>query len=309
MCLLSCKMDRFKNIVYPVLHLETVFYSDDRSYDEDSLQLIYGDFWQDYKQGILYIPESEDFNFVVNEMKLNENIKSALSLMQDNYQNFNNYSLKLNDAIINYTEFFPAKKVPRIVTYFGAFNFPIAVNQNTLGIGLEMFLGSSFYKDLSYKYPPYMHHQFSSEYLVCTAMDEWLKSEFSFNKGSFLANIIHQGKIKYILTRILDEEEHIIMRFTEEQLNWCELSEFSIWSFLISKGLLYSNDRFEIEKFINPAPSSRGMPEESPGQAVNWIGFKIVEKFMQNNPDLTLEELMQIQDAQYILQKSKYRAK
>ena len=166
----SCVPDKSNEIVYPTLHLETIFYSTDKNYNEDSLELIYGAFWQDYKQGILYVPENKDINSVVAEITADKDFAKSISLIQQNYQEFDDFSLELSDAFVNYKKFFPSKKAPKLVTYFGAFNFPVAVNENTLAIGLEMFLEPSFYKDLSYKYPPYMHHQFSSEFMICTAM-------------------------------------------------------------------------------------------------------------------------------------------
>lgn len=307
LCLCGCKFDQNKDIVYPVSHMEALFYANDKDFDEDSLRLIYGSFWDDYKEGITYFPENEDFNQYLRKMKSHEKFIEAIDLVQKNYSNFDSYATKLNDALVNYVRFFPSKQAPNLVTYFGAFNFPVAVNENTLAIGLEMFLGSSYYKDLSYKYPPYMHHQLNSKYMVCMGLNEWIKSEFPLNRGNFLANIIHQGKIKYALTQIVEEQEHIIMGYTKEQLQWCQLSEHSIWKHLITNALLYSNDKSEIDKFINPSPSSRGMPAESPGQLVNWVGLQIVKKFMKNNPEMSLKELMLINDAQFILQQSKYK--
>ena len=304
----GCKFDNTEDIIYPVSHMEDLFDSNKKNFDEDSLQLIYGTFLDDYKQGITYFPANEDFNSYLEKMKSHEKFIEAFNLIQEKYQNFDSYELELNKAVVNYVGFFPTKQAPKLVTYFGAFNFPVAVNENTLAIGLEMFLGASYYKDLSYKYPPYMHHRLNSEYMVSMALNEWIKSEFLLERGNFLANIIHQGKIKYILSQVVDKEEHIIMGYTKQQLEWCQLSELSIWKHLISNALLYSNDKFEIDKFINPSPSSRGMPSDSPGQLVNWVGLQIVKKFMKNNPDISLQELMLTQDAQYILQQSKYKA-
>lgn len=307
LCLCGCKFDQTKEIAYPVSHMEALFYANDKDFDEDSLRLIYGSFWDDYKEGIIYFPENEYFNQYLRKMKSHEKFIEAVDLIQKNYLNFDSYALELNDALVNYVRFFPSKQAPNLVTYFGAFNFPVAVNENTLAIGLEMFLGSSYYKDLSYKYPPYMHHQLNSKYMVSMAFNEWIKSEFLLNRGNFLANIIHQGKIKYALSQIVQEEEHIIMGYTKEQLQWCQLSEHSIWKHLITNALLYSNDKSEIDKFINPSPSSRGMPAESPGQLVNWVGLQIVKKFMKNNSEMSLKDLMLINDAQFILQQSKYK--
>ena len=58
---------------------------------------------------------------------------------------------------------------------------------------------------------------------------------------------------------------------------------------------------------MNPAPYSKGMPHESPGQVAVWVGWNIVNEFMQNNTDVSISELFKIKDAQYILNQSKYK--
>ena len=58
---------------------------------------------------------------------------------------------------------------------------------------------------------------------------------------------------------------------------------------------------------MKPAPYSKGIPVESPGQVAVWVGWNIVNEFMANNKDVTISELFEIKDAQYILNKSKYK--
>jgi hypothetical protein len=40
-----------------------------------------------------------------------------------------------------------------------------------------------------------------------------------------------------------------------------------------------------------------------------WVGWQIVRKYMQENKDVTLQQLMAQKDAQYILNGSKYKPK
>ena len=49
------------------------------------------------------------------------------------------------------------------------------------------------------------------------------------------------------------------------------------------------------------------MPLESPGQVAVWVGWNIVEEFMSNNPNVSIRDLFQLHDAQYILNESKYK--
>ena len=61
------------------------------------------------------------------------------------------------------------------------------------------------------------------------------------------------------------------------------------------------------KQIFNPAPYSKGMPIESPGQVAVWVGWNIVNEFMSKNQDVTISELFQIKEAQYILNQSKYK--
>ena len=49
------------------------------------------------------------------------------------------------------------------------------------------------------------------------------------------------------------------------------------------------------------------MTNKSPGRIAYWLGWKIVYEYIENNKNLTLEQLMQNTDAQQILQQSGYK--
>tara|TARA_B100000575_G_scaffold288235_1_gene287934 strand:- start:806 stop:1171 length:366 start_codon:yes stop_codon:yes gene_type:complete len=120
--------------------------------------------------------------------------------------------------------------------------------------------------------------------------------------------MIHAGRIQYILSKILPNyNDSIIMGYSDSQIQWCENNEMSIWNFFIEEDLLYSTKYEDIVKYLNPAPYSKGMPQKSPGQVAVWVGWQIVKAYMNNFPDSSLQDLMTINDAQYLLKKSKYK--
>jgi hypothetical protein len=51
------------------------------------------------------------------------------------------------------------------------------------------------------------------------------------------------------------------------------------------------------------------MPTESPGQAVNYLGKKIVEAFVKANPKVTMAQLLAIDDGQEVLAGARYKPK
>ena len=94
--------------------------------------------------------------------------------------------------------------------------------------------------------------------------------------------------------------------FTSDQMLWCIKNEKQMWNYLIEKKLLFSTDYMTINKHINPAPFTSGYPKESPGRASIWLGWKIVDAYMERNSDLTLKNLMLDDDYQKILSESRY---
>jgi hypothetical protein len=122
-----------------------------------------------------------------------------------------------------------------------------------------------------------------------------------------MTEMIHQGKLRYFEKCMLPEvNDSIIFGFTGSQLNFCRKNEDQMWQYIIEHNLLFSTDRFVIRKLTDEAPFTSFFSSESPGRAAIWIGFRIVESYMMKNRGVTLEELMNNYDVQFILEKARY---
>ena len=97
------------------------------------------------------------------------------------------------------------------------------------------------------------------------------------------------------------------LRFSKTDLQWCDKNESSIWTFLIENDVLFSSREKEYRSYINHAPFSKGMTQDSPSRIAYYIGYKIVEKYMKNNNEVSIKELMFEEDFMQILTKSKYK--
>ena len=84
------------------------------------------------------------------------------------------------------------------------------------------------------------------------------------------------------------------------------IRDSNIYVHVLSEDLLYETRGKKIKSLVDRSPSSKGMPAESPGRTANYIGYKIVEKFMSRT-DISLDSLIRIQDAQFILDNSRYK--
>ncbi len=120
--------------------------------------------------------------------------------------------------------------------------------------------------------------------------------------------MIREGKLMYYLDLVLpDEEDSTKIGFTAAQLQWCRDNEDEIWKFLASEDLLFSNKTEHLRKYINDAPYSYGMPEESPGRVAVWVGWQIVRSYMMKNDNITIQQLFNTIDGLEVLNSSNYK--
>lgn len=293
-----------------IQHLESLYETDPDRLSLDSLQNEYGYFWEVYSHHILPFSNDSSFVDVLKSFQKDSNYQRVYTDIKNTFTDFEVYEKELTLGIQRYNQHFPNRVKPSIVTFFGAFNFPIANTDSVIGIGLDMFLGkeSGYYQKLENKYPSYMHQQFQPNYMTALAIKGWLETEFPIRQQNFLSYMVQKGRLQYILEQLLpNTPDSVLMGYTKAQIEWCEASEFSIWQFFIQEELLYSNKHEHVIKYMQPAPFSGRMPKESPGRVAVWTGWQIVKAYMDRHPNATLQDLMDIPDAQLLLNKSKYK--
>jgi hypothetical protein len=219
----------------------------------------------------------------------------------------------LTDAWNHYSHYFPGEKIPGMFTCVTGFNNSIIVADSVLGIGLDRYLGSGskFYPKLgiyNYQAKKMVPERILTDCMYGWATADWDYSRAGYKTDNLLANIIHEGKLLYFTRCMLPREsDEIIFGFTGQQLQFCKNNEDQMWQYLIEHDLLFSTDRLTVRKFTGEAPFTSYFTEESPGRAAAWIGFRIVEAYMKNNPKVSLAGLMNESDPEAILEKARYK--
>jgi len=233
-------------------------------------------------------------------------------LTMDLYPELGTVEKGLEDAFRHYLYYFPGRIVPDVYSCITGFNNSIITGDSVLGIGLDRYLGP----DCEY-YPrleiySYMSARMAPQYIVPDCIYGWGASEWDFGSMNYpdenlLAEMIHEGKLKYFEKCMLpDINDEIIFGFTSDQMKFCRNNEDQMWQYMIENDLVFKTDRFIIRKLIGDAPFTSYFTNESPGRAAVWIGFRIVESFMSRNRNTNLESLMNDVNIQQILEKAKY---
>ncbi|HLG34260.1 MAG TPA: hypothetical protein VI757_05215 [Bacteroidia bacterium] len=232
--------------------------------------------------------------------------------VQEAFKNISETETKIVDALRHYKYYFPQKKIPDLITFVSLFNYAVISTDSVLGIGLDMYLGSESKYYASLGFPEYKIQHMRKEYISLDAMRGWLESEFPFDEGkhNFLSHLIYKGKILYALDAMFPKlSDTLKTGYSASQFDWCYENEKNIWSFFIDQKLLFSNSVEQYSKYISEGPTTNGFPKESPGNIAAFTGWQIVKSYMKENSDVSLEKLMNENDATVILKDSKYKPK
>ena len=209
-----------------------------------------------------------------------------------------------------YKYYFPNKPVPRIITFISGFNQSMVTTDTIIGIGLDKYLGSKceYYKRLGI--PAYARVNMYKEKIPTDCAKAWALTQFTMSDSSFnlLSNMIYQGKIIYFTQMMVpDANDTILTGLSKHNIEWCEKNENQMWTYLIEKKLLFTSDYLTINKFIQDGPFTKDFGQSSPGRAAVWIGWQIIQSYMDKYPEVSLKELMEDNDFQTILNKAKYK--
>ena len=311
--LLSCKGNKPDisdiNVTIEIQRLDKDMFEKDAA----SLHDKYGTFLNYYTHDILGIGYYYDtaFEHNRNEFKNAEVVQIAYKDVGEQYPDLTDLNQKLTTAFKYYKYYFPEKFVPEVYSYISGFNQSIMLTDSVIGVSLDKYLGAGYkvYDELGFS--KYLSRNMTREKIPSDCISTWIGSEcfLDYRKNNnLLSKMLHEGKILYTTKLMLpDEADTLIFGFTADQLKWCNNNEGNMWVHLIDKKLLFSTDHVMIRKLTEDAPYTTEFTPESPGKACNWIGYKIITSYMKKYPDITLKQLLEDQDFDNILVKSKYR--
>ncbi|MGM9477714.1 gliding motility lipoprotein GldB [Pedobacter sp. GSP4] len=224
----------------------------------------------------------------------------------------------LNETFKYIKHYYPKAKIPKFISFASGFAYQMPVGDNYLGIGLDMFLGkdSKFYKAIVQSVPLYLSRRFAPEYIVPRVAETYAHEELFAEPDenrTLLSKMIFQGKILYFLDQVLPEHmpDSTKIGYTQQQLDWAKNFEGDIWAYFLENNYLFETDYQKIQVFLSEGPFTPGLGEnrDSAPKLGVWTGWQIVKQYMKENPDVSLQQLMADQDAQKILNQSKYKPK
>jgi len=277
------------------------------------LRARYGEFFDLFSYKVIRIgsPENPSYPEYLLAFVTDYNMNKVKQVVDSTFRDFDlKYGKRLENMFVHFRYHFPEVPVPVVITYISGFNQSMVTTDTILGIALDKYLGgkSPFYGMLGL--PRYLRMRMYPEHIPADAAKAWLVTQFPLNDSvanTLLAHVIYEGKLIYCTRQLLPvEADTLIFGLSSQQIQWCKEHEAPMWEYLLDKKLLFSSDFQVIKRFVDEAPFTKDFGQRSPGRAVIWIGYRIVEKYVKNS-GTTLAELMHENDMNKILRISKYK--
>jgi len=288
-----------------------------------ALQQKYPRFFGDFMNNILGVSPA-DPNAPLILRKFMADFRPLKQAADQKLPDLGAYSKEVEQMLRYVKYYFPAYPLPaNLITFIGPMDAFYEsslgwsgdiITTSGLGVGLQMHLGSesSFYMPVEGNgYPEYISRKFEPEYIVVNCGKNVVDDLFPDQSKTLalIDQMVDKGKRLYILDQLLpNTADTLKIGYTNAQLQGCYKNEGLIWNMFIQNNLLYETDFQKIKSFVGEGPTTPEIGEYSPGFIVLFTGKRIVETYMEKNPNTTLQQLIAL-DGRKVFEGSKYKPK
>lgn len=296
-----------------ILNLETVTDSLAMRASVEKLYQQYPDFMPVWVEDVLGIPmEDTAYLCQVVPQFLHDTVygfQTTNAKCAEEFADIEDIHSELADAFGRLQTFYPAS-VPTLFFFISGFNSSIlGVPEDDIAVGIDMYLGSDYeyYNRVVYEY---QKQTMRKECIPVDVMSYFLFTHLPFNseKNRLLENMLYRGKIMFIVSLLFPRETPWeVAGYTQKQWDWCIDNERAIWGLMMDKKDLYKTDPLVMTSYLNDGPFTAEISQQSPGRLGTWVGWRIVESYMEHHPEVSLVDLLKESDAQKILEQSYYK--
>jgi hypothetical protein len=323
--LFSCKDKDVPNVSnikvdLTVKRFEQDFFTIDTNHIMTSMEQLgpkYPLFLGDFLYNIMELPGLSDTSLQEQALlkKFIGDYKPVKDSADQVFKNFSTIEKDVKKGLQFVKYYFPAYKTPsQLITYIGPMEgYSDVITRDALAVGLQLHMGNSYslYQSSMGQavFPAYISRRFTPDYIVVNCMKNIINDIAPEKGGSrpLIEQMVEKGKRLYVLDKILPYTEDTLKTgYTAVQLAGCYKNEGLIWNHFLTHNLLFNIEPADIKAYMEEAPNTPEISEQSPGAIGVFVGWQIVKKYMSKHSDLSLNELLNT-DAKRIFEESKYR--
>jgi gliding motility-associated lipoprotein GldB len=229
--------------------------------------------------------------------------------VKNTFADFKGLQSEFEEAFKYYKHYYPEVVVPELEIVLAGLQKDLFVSDSLISIAADYFLGP----EAAYVpngVPDYILMRYQKEYIVPMTMLLLTQKQNKTDQSdqSLLADMIFYGKSYYMTKMTIPcTPDSLLIGYTAQEMKDINKNEHIIWANFLENDLLYETSHFMKNKFIGERPKTFEISQQCPGRIGIWVGWQIVKSYMKNNPEVSLQELMENTDAQKIFSLSKYK--
>lgn len=297
------------------IRFEQAFFAIDTLQLDPSLQKLAGQehfFTQDFLYNILATTPQTAAKDVPQFMRAYQSMYKQVSTQ---FASLKTEEAAIKEGLQYVKYYFPDYKLPsKLITFIGPINsFGNIITIDALAVGLQMYLGKNdpiyLTEEGQNLYPVYVSRRFERAYMATNCMKNIIDDLYPLQDAGapLCEQMVEAGKRLYFLKKVLPHEaDSIVTGYTAAQLEGCYKSEKDIWSFFVQNNLLYEKDPSLIGDYMHDGPNTAVFGDSSPGFIGQFVGYRIVEAFLEKNKETSLDKLLKI-PAKIIFEQAKYK--
>lgn len=303
----------------PIGRFDRDFFTADTVQTERAMQAVqqkYPYFFNDYIQNIVFADVSDttlSVPQVINQYK--RNVRPIYDSVQAKFPTMGGVREQLEQGFRFVKYYYPGYRIPKVVTYTGLIGDPsVALTSNALAIGLQMYLGKNFsaYNTMEAidKFPQYISRRFEPQYIAVNCIQNIALDIYPDKSQGLdlIGQMIEKGKQWYLTDKLLPTTaDSLKTGFTQAQLDWTIANEGLVWNFILQSNDLYNSEPTIVQRYIGESPKTDGMPDASPGNIGQWIGWQIVKTYAEKT-GASLQQVLKADDKK-IFEEAKYKPK
>jgi hypothetical protein len=274
-------------------------------------------FLGDFLYNIMELPPVTDTSIQV--LNLIKKFITDYAFVKDSadalFKNFKPIAEEVKQGLRFVKYYFPAYKLPeKLITFIGPMEgYSDVITREGLAVGLQLHMGSNFslyQSSLGQSvFPTYISRRFTPNTIAVNCMKNIIDDIAPDHSAGrpLVEQMVEKGKRLYVLNKLMPRTADTLKTgYTTSQLKGCYKNEGQIWNYFLANNLLFNIDPAITRSYMEEAPNTPEMGEGSPGAIGLFVGWRIVEKYMEGKEGLSLKELLDA-DARKIFEESKYR--
>jgi len=171
----------------------------------------------------------------------------------------------------------------------------IVLTDTCVLIALNHYLGADYAGYESW--PKYIRSQKAPEQLPYDVAEALVATEFPYRPGNdatLLSRMCYEGALVIAKDMLVSNSTQAgALGYTEDELQWLERHHDDIWNRLVAKELLYTTSPDVVSRLVDLSPGTSILGSDVPGRAGRFLGYNLVKKYMQRNPDTTIPSLLE----------------